>query len=137
MARQIRMDPGGERGFSLLEVLVAFAILAVSLGVLLQIFSRASLTTATAAQYSRAVALAESRLAAVGVEIPLEEGRLGGEVGETLVWELSMSALESDDSAIQTSWVPWQVNVSVLWREGAQARRLTLSSLRLGPRSGP
>ncbi|MBN2886183.1 MAG: type II secretion system protein [Chromatiaceae bacterium] len=137
MARRESRGARGERGFSLLEVLVAFAILAVSLGVLLQIFSRASLTTATAAQYSRAVALAESRLAAVGVEIPLEEGRFGGEADETFVWELSLFPLDSSTIAIETSWVPWQVNASVLWREGAQARRLTLSSLRLGPRSGP
>ena len=67
---------GRQAGFSLLEVLVAFAILALSLGVLLQIFSRAMSTTAVSGSYSRAAAMAEARLAEVGVTIATGGGRL-------------------------------------------------------------
>uniref|UniRef100_UPI0035939C60 type IV pilus modification PilV family protein n=1 Tax=Thiocapsa sp. TaxID=2024551 RepID=UPI0035939C60 len=57
----LRSRPGLQSGFSLLEVLVAFAILAVSLGVLMQIFSQATRTTLLSSQYSRAASLAESK----------------------------------------------------------------------------
>lgn len=130
-----------QRGFSLIEVLVAFAILAVSLGVLMQIFSRASFATVTAAQYSRAASLAESRLEAVGSAIPLEEGTVSGEPENGYAWELTITALDPAEltggapgggldfgSPIQ----PFRVTVTVLWRDGSRARRLAIATLRLG-----
>ena len=86
-----------QAGFSLLEVLVAFAILALSLGVLLQIFSRAMSTTAVSGSYSRAAAMAEARLAEVGVTIPLEEGDSTGDPDDGLSWALRIQQLDVGD----------------------------------------
>jgi len=61
-------------GFSLLEVVVAFAILVLSLGLLIQIFSRALNTTVLSGDYSRAATLAQAHLNAEGIDIPLEPG---------------------------------------------------------------
>lgn len=125
----------GQRGFSLLEILVAFAILAVSLGVLMSIFARAADIGVRSSQYSRAVSLAESRLALVGATIPLEEGQVSGEPEDGFDWELGILALETaDDPLEQVPFVPYQVNATVLWRDGDRARRVTLSTLRLGAR---
>ncbi len=63
-----------QHGFSLLEVLVAFAILSLSLGVLLAIFGKGMDLVGTSDKYTRAVLLAESTLASVGVEKTLQEG---------------------------------------------------------------
>jgi general secretion pathway protein I len=130
---------GPQVGFSLIEVLVAFAILAVSLGVLLQIFSRGTSTTIATAQYSRAVALAEARLAAVGSAIPLKEGSFSGAPEDGFAWEVGIAAVELGDSTagpgLSSSEPPvkaYRVTVSVLWPNGRRARRLTLSTLRLG-----
>ena len=133
-----------QRGFSLIEVLVAFSILAVSLGVLMQIFSRASLTTATSVQYSRAAGLASARLEAVGTAIPLERGTVTGEPEDGMAWELSLTPLEGGQAQAELGILleggpglvppalPYRVLVTVLWRDGEQVRRLTLSTLRLG-----
>lgn len=136
------MKPRGpQAGFSLIEILVAFAILAVSLGVLLQIFSRGTSTTIATAQYSRAIALAEARLAAVGSAIPLKEGSTSGEPEDGFAWEVVVAAVELGDTAAEpglSSSEPmakaYRTTVSVLWPDGRRARRLTLSTLRL---SGP
>jgi general secretion pathway protein I len=137
--------PRRQRGFSLIEVLVAFAILAVSLGVLLQIFSRASLTTAASVQYSRAASLASARLDAVGTAIPLEPGTVSGEPEDGLAWELAMVPIEGGEAGFAEIGlvmesglgfippaIPYRVVASVLWRDGDRVRRLTLATLRLG-----
>jgi general secretion pathway protein I len=132
-------------GFSLLEVLVAFAILAVSLGVLMQIFSTGALSVAVTERYSRAASLAEARLAAVGSAIPVEAGTVQGEPEDGFAWELTMipddlglkapsglgDSLLSDPGQGLPA-VPFRVLVTVLWTEGGQARHLSLSTLRLG-----
>jgi general secretion pathway protein I len=131
--------PRSQRGFSLLEVLVAFAILAISLGVLMQIFSRASVAAAASDQYSRAASLVSARLAAVGTAIPLEPGALSGEPEDGIAWELTIVEIDLGFAegpggalgAIETV-VPYLVTVTALWPEGDQVRRLTLSTLRLG-----
>jgi general secretion pathway protein I len=128
-----------QQGFSLLEVLVAFAILAVSLGVLMQIFSRASTTAMATAQYSRAASVAESRLAAVGSAIPLEEGTVSGDPEDGLAWELSIIPIDllGMDRGLLSAEPPataYRVTVTTLWRDAGRVRRLTLSTLRLGER---
>jgi general secretion pathway protein I len=65
-------------GFTLLEVLVAFAVLAVMIVPMLQVFGSGLGTTETARAYSTAALLARSKLAATGVEAPLREGETAG-----------------------------------------------------------
>lgn len=133
-----RFHAGAQSGFSLLEVLVAFAVLAVSLGVLMQIFSRSTVTTITMSQYSRAVALAESRLAAVGSAIPLKEGSSSGAPEDGFAWELGIVPIQLGDSqdsglsATVPTVIAYRVTVTVLWQDAKRVRRLALSTLRLG-----
>src|SRR5512136_464360 len=61
-------------GFSLLEVLAAFVILALVGTALFRLFSGALGNASLAEEYSRATLYAESRLAPLGVEAPLKEG---------------------------------------------------------------
>ena len=122
-----------QRGFSLLEVLVAFAILAVSLGVLLGIFSRATTATIASAQYSQAATLAESLLTLVGHEVALEEGAVSGGTESGFSWELTMVEIDLADEFPTTtrSVRAYRVNVTVLWFDAGRPRRLMLSTLKL------
>jgi len=72
------------RGMTLIEVLVAFVVLSVTMAVILQIFTGGMRNARMADSYSRAVFLAESRLAAVGTERPLLPGVESGQVGQSL-----------------------------------------------------
>ena len=61
-------------GFSLLEVLVAFVILALVGTALFQLFGGALNNASAADEYSRAALFAESRLTAAAAATPLREG---------------------------------------------------------------
>ena len=94
--------PSGESGFTLLEVLVAFAVLAVMIVPILQVFGGGLGSTETARAYSTAALLARSRLAEVGAEEALEEGETTGAF-EGYQWRRTISrteltAVEAEDS---------------------------------------
>ena len=57
--------PAREAGFTILEVLTAFVLLAVTLAALLQVFSGGLRDAQLADEYARAVMMAQSRLAGV------------------------------------------------------------------------
>jgi general secretion pathway protein I len=70
--------PVHQRGFSLLEVLVAFVILALVGTVLSQLYSSSLRNAGAAEEWSRAELVAEGRLAAATAAIPLKEGSASG-----------------------------------------------------------
>jgi general secretion pathway protein I len=75
------------RGFSLLEVLVAFVILSLVATALFRLFSGALGNASAADEYSRAVLVAESVLAEAAATQPLREGTWQGVAdGGRIAW---------------------------------------------------
>ena len=118
-------------GFSLLEVLVAFSILALSLGVLMQLFSGSMRNTLVGDSYSKAVDLAESTLALAGTEIPLEPGIQAGEE-KGLRWELSIQPYVPEGLLAPPQDIEaFHVSVRVEWDGSGNGRSVSLDTLRL------
>lgn len=85
---------GAQRGFTLLELLLAFVVFALSFAVVLEILSGSMRNTVRARHYSEAAMTAQSIMDQVGLEIPLEQGtRLSGESG-SYRWELDILPYE-------------------------------------------
>lgn len=126
------------RGFSLLEVLVAFIILSLALGVLMRIFSGGLGNIGAAEHYSRAVAIAESQLAAAGIESPLTEGENAGEIENGYTWRTSVRRYDADEQPLEGVVLPvdlYQVEVTVNWDHTATTpRTLRFVTLRATPR---
>jgi general secretion pathway protein I len=120
------------KGFSLIEVVVAFAILALSLGVLYQIFASSTRQAALARDYGRALALADAKLAEAGITSVLAPGAQSGESEGGLRWQRSVEvALEPSEPA-QKSPLLYRVTVEVRWKRDGAERSVTLGTLRLG-----
>jgi len=123
-----------QRGVSLLEVLVAFAIATLALGVLLQIFSRALQTNTVGARYARAAALAEAKLAAVGNEILLAPGVHSGAPEDGMDWIVNIEPYRPEGwLGDEPPVAVYLVTAVAAWPDPGHGRRVTLTSLRLGP----
>ena len=124
------------RGMTLIEVLVAFVILSVAMGVIMQIFSGGIRNARLAEGYSRALFLAESRMAAVGREQLLVPGEMNGQTSPDLRWRVIVSPFD-DAGASEQFAMPvrlYQVKVVVNWSEEGGQRLIELASLKLGPK---
>ena len=122
-----------QQGFSLIEVLVAFMILALSLTVVFRIFSGGLRNVALAEDYAHAVMVAESQLATVGVSEPLALGVSTGEWDERFRWERVIEVYRpwEQDKELTVKMQPYRVTVSVDWEHAGRTRQVSLSSVRL------
>jgi len=118
-----------EEGFTLLEVLVALAILSVALTVLLGIFSQSLTQVRALREREAARALAQSLLAEQGIDIAIAPGTTGGRTG-AFSWRIDTSPYgETDSDAPRLA----SITVRVWWQGGA--RTMTLTSLRPMPKA--
>ena len=123
-----------QQGFSLLEILIAFSILAFSLTILLNIFSGGLRRTMVSEEYQQAVIIAQSKLAAVGIEEPLDEGMQDGEIEGKYFWTVQVQAFNLEAMGLdleEEKVLPYQVTVSVEWAAGRDKRRFELTTIKL------
>jgi general secretion pathway protein I len=121
-------------GFTLLEVLVALAIVALALAVLLPTLSESLVTGRSAAAELAATVEAETLLARVGADIPLVDSVLSGEDGG-LAWTIEIGPWAAGDPArLSGGLAAHRVVVSVTWPGRLRPRTLRLDTLRLAVR---
>lgn len=120
------------KGFSLLEILVAFSILAISLGIVLKIFSSGVNTAIVAEEYTMATQIAESLMAKTGIETVLEEGSTSGVEADKYRWQVVMTQIPEliEDQGQSNDFVA--VRVTVEWGEEKSSRVVELKSVKPG-----
>ena len=121
------------QGFTLIEVLVAFMIMALALTVLLKIFSGGVRNVAVSADYAQAVLIAESRLATAGIDDTLAPGETDGMENERFYWSRVVTDYEPafDYKSTVKGLRAYRVIVSVTWPNGDRERRVELSTVKI------
>jgi len=127
-------SPGKQSGFTLIEVMAAFAIFAVLFGVILQILSTSVSNTRRSGDFTEAALLAQSRLDMVGVETLPEPGRYSGEFNDDYRWEMLIEPYIIDDGGgVAYEELPidlFYVGLTVYWDEGERERSARFETLR-------
>jgi len=102
---------------------------------------RTGLSSASrAAAIEPPLAVAQAKLAAVGVTEPLATGTSRGEDARGIQWQLSVDEYRDDAFDAPPSDAPgvpklYRVKITVTWLQGSTPRTISLASLRLGPPS--
>jgi len=129
--------PVRSRGFTLLELLLAFVVFTLSFATVLEILSGSMRNTVRARHYSEAALTAQSLMDQVGVEIPLQAGfSANGEEGE-YVWELDVfdysgsgENAHSVELAELTGITLLQVDMSVSWGKPPRGQTRYFSTIK-------
>jgi general secretion pathway protein I len=127
------------RGFTLVEALVAFTVTVLLLFVLQRVFTGGIGRDRHTTSYGEATILAESTLESAGADIPLAAGaHITQRIGRFDV-DASVAPYEiADNPAAQAlNLVPYEIRVTVSWREGGRRQSLSLRTLRLGAAEPP
>ncbi len=119
--------PRGQRGLTLLELLVAFAIMALSLGMLYRAMGGSARSVADVDRYQRAVVLAQSLLS-LRDTVPEQGWNQAGE-SAGYQWRVASVPFATD---VKGPNVPFlhEVNILITWSDGARTRSFELNTLR-------
>ena len=135
-------------GFTLIEVLLAFLVFALSFTVVLEILSGAMRNTTRAKQNTEVALIAQSVMDQVGMDIPLESGVSNrGEFGE-YVWELQINSYDPTEDTSRfvdlgelTGLELLEIEFIIMWGKGSRERSHRFTTVkavlanRLGGRS--
>ena len=127
-----------QRGYTLIEVIVAFALLALALTLLLGTLSGATRQVRWSADAGRAALHARSLLAAAGVGEPLRTGEQAGELEDGRYrWTLRVVPWTDPSAAAGPVALAadrlFELELDVRWGAGGPRERVQLRTLRLAP----
>jgi len=132
--------PGLSRGFTLLEVMLAFVIFALSFATVLQIMAGSMRSVGRANDDTEVALFAQSVMDMVGTEIPVEEGAYNGIGMDRYNWEMNITLYDSGAEATEqgmntqelaemTGIELYRVDLYLDWETGRRQRDIHFSTI--------
>ena len=138
LREKLRLNKLNNDGFSLLEVIVALAIMAMGFVTVLQLFSGSIRSVSLSEQYLKGTTLAHSKLGELEVNnysVTEYEGIFPDE--KNYRWQLQVSPhtspLNSKEDNIQLS----EVTLNVLWEDAGKTRDIQINTLKVDGATHP
>jgi general secretion pathway protein I len=128
------------RGFTLLEVMLAFVIFALSFATVLEIMAASMQSVGRAKDDTEVALLAQTLMDQVGTEIPVEEGEYSGTNMDRYQWKMGISlydasseterqGMSSQELADLSGIELYRVDLYVDWETGRRERNLHFSTI--------
>jgi prepilin-type N-terminal cleavage/methylation domain-containing protein len=122
------------RGFTLIETVVAMAILGIGLIVIIELFSGGLRLGGTSEEYTRAVGLARMKLEEIALTQHLEEGVEEGEFDKDFRWQVGVKKVDILPPERFTEFKPpvelYQIKVNIVWKSGSRERSAGVETYR-------
>lgn len=125
-------------GFTLLEVMLAFVIFAISFATVLEIMGASMRSVGRASDDTEVALMAQSVMDLVGTEIPVEEGQYDGTSMERYNWRLDIFPYDASGeqdlatpelvelSGIELYWI----DLEITWQSGRRDRDMRFSTIK-------
>ena len=125
------------RGFTLLEVMLAFVIFALSFATVLEIMAGSIRSVRRASDDTEVALFAQSIIELVGTEIPVEEGEFNGTGLDRYQWQLGIHLYDSVDEnasmlelAEMSGIELYRVDLDIDWESGKYQRELHFNTIK-------
>ena len=127
-------------GFTLLEVMLAFVVFALSFATVLEIMAASMRSVSRASDDTEVALLAQTLMDQVGTEIPVEKGAYSGTSMDRYNWNMDISLYDASDepdrAGMSTAELAelsgielYRVDLDVDWESGQRERTLHFSTI--------
>lgn len=138
--RSFGRAPGRSKGFTLLEVMLAFVVFALSFAAVLEIMAGSMRSVMRASDDTDVALLAQSLMDNVGSEIPIEEGTFSGTSMDKYNWQLEIyfyASVDGDENSVLTQELAdmsgielYTIDLNIDWQAGQNNVQKHFSSVR-------
>jgi general secretion pathway protein I len=123
-------------GFTLIEIVVALAILGIGLTVIIELFSGGLRLGRTSEEYTRAMGYARMKMEEIISKRNIEEGSDEGDFDKTFRWQVDIKKIDLFPLDKNPDLKPpvdlFQVKVNILWKSGSKERSTILETYKTG-----
>jgi general secretion pathway protein I len=121
-------------GFTLIEVVVAMAILAIGLTIIIELFSGGLRLGRTSVEYTKAINYARMKMEEFSLRQTIEEGSEEGTFDDTYRWRIDVKRVDVLQAENRPDFEPpaelFQVKINILWKSGSKERSTRIESFR-------
>jgi general secretion pathway protein I len=122
----------GNRGFTLIETLVAISILAISLVVILQLFSGGLKSSRLSDEYTRGIFHAREKMDEILIAGELTEGVIDGKFDDGFRWKAEALRLDIKEAKdVKLPFRAFNIKVDVMWDAGGHEKLFSISAIKL------
>ncbi|MGH7829044.1 MAG: type IV pilus modification PilV family protein [Candidatus Binatia bacterium] len=121
-----------QQAFTLLEVVVAMAIVGLGVVTLLEIFSMGLRLQARGSERTEAMIFGQQAMDGFLVRRGMQGDRQEGSIGQKHRWSVQVSPFQKEDSFFSSSaWELQEITVEIRYRKGRREKPLEMKTLRL------
>ena len=127
-----RKSATNQRGFTLMEILVAVMILAISVVVILQLFSGGLKSSRLSGDYTRAIFHARGKMNEILLQDQMTDEVLEGEFDDGYKWYVNVKYIEPDEENKRGPVVDsFNIDVNINWFYGNKKKQFKISTIKI------
>jgi general secretion pathway protein I len=124
--------PLSNRGFTLIEILVAISVLSISMVVIMQLFSGGLISSRLSDAYTRGIFHAREKMEEILLGTEFAEQVSDGEFDDAYRWRSEIVRQEqSEEEASKLPFEAYHIRVDIFWDEGNREKNFGISTMKL------